>query len=138
MVETPPGHLSQRCLKYVKNFSNSKPMFFYMHISMNTLYCIFQCNHNKISLMKQQKMKHALLYLLTCSIEDRIGADDCGSSESNVSRRTSMNSGSVRSSTSSSELSVRSKAGKAFLQHMTSSDAASEYSPDRSSTCRNN
>lgn len=70
---------------------------------------------------------------------DRIGADDCGSNESNVSTRTSINLGSDSSSNSSSPDELRrSEDAKAFLQQMTSSEAASEYSPGRRSTCRSN
>nr|KYP48491.1 hypothetical protein KK1_029868 [Cajanus cajan] len=69
-------------------------------------------------------------------MEDRIGADDCGSRESNVSTRTSINSGASSISISPPGDSGRSEAEKAFLQQMMSSDAASEYSPARISTCR--
>ncbi|KAK3015111.1 hypothetical protein RJ639_006791 [Escallonia herrerae] len=76
------------------------------------------------------------LLALTCSIADRIGADDCGSKESNVSTSTSINSGVPSPSGSSSpEDSRRSGDRKAFLQHITSSEAASENSPGRSSIC---
>ena len=74
---------------------------------------------------------------MTCSMEDRIAADDCGSRESNVSTITYINSGASSTSTSSSpEDSGRSEVEKAFLQQMMSSDAASENSPGRRSTCR--
>jgi len=70
-------------------------------------------------------------------MEDRIGADDCGSRESNVSTRTSISSGASSTSTSSSpEDSGRSEPENAFLQQITSSDAASAYSPGQRSTCR--
>lgn len=80
-----------------------------------------------------------LFVKLTCSIADRIGAEDCGSKESNVSTRTSIVSGVPSSSGSSSpEDSNRSKEVKVFLQHIRSSDAASVNSPGRSRTCSSN
>ena len=70
---------------------------------------------------------------------DRIGADDSGNNESNVSTRTSINSGvSSPSNSSSPEDSRRSEEEKAFLQHRISSEAASENSPGRRSTCSSN
>lgn len=70
---------------------------------------------------------------------DRIGADDCGSNESNVSTRTSINFGAESSSNSSSAEELRrSEDANAFLQHMISSEAGSEYSPGRRSTRRSN
>ena len=86
--------------------------------------------------MKVVKDKHPF-FIITCSMEDRIGGDDCGSRESNVSTRTSINSGASSDSTSSSpEDSGRSEPEKAFLQQIISSDAASEYSPGERSTSR--
>lgn len=64
---------------------------------------------------------------------DRMGADDCGNRESIVSTSTSISSGAPSSSGSSSpEDSRRSEEPKVFLQHMTSSEAASKNSPGRS------
>ena len=67
---------------------------------------------------------------------DRIGADDSGNNESDVTAKTSINlSVSSPSNSSSPEDSRRSKEEKAFLQHRISSEAASENSSGRRSTC---
>lgn len=70
---------------------------------------------------------------LTCSMAVLKGADDCGRSESMVSTSTSISSGAPFSFDSSSpEEPRRSEEPKVFLQHITSSEAASENSPGRS------
>lgn len=81
--------------------------------------------------------KHAFIPH-TCSIAVRMGFDDCGSNESNVSTRTSINSGVASPSISSSPDDGRSDIAKAFLEQIISSEAASENSPGRRSTCRSN
>lgn len=60
-------------------------------------------------------------------MEDRIGAEECGKRESNVSTRTSMTAGSSSPSASPSP-SVEEEL-KALSQHTESSLAASEKSP---------
>lgn len=90
--------------------------------------------------LERNKKNHLNKSMLqTCSIADRIGADACGIKESKVSTRTSINSGDESLSKSSSPDESRSSgAAKAFLQHMTSSEAASQNSPGRRSTWSSN
>ncbi|ONI05914.1 hypothetical protein PRUPE_5G028500 [Prunus persica] len=71
-------------------------------------------------------------------VDFRIGADDCGSNESNVSTRTSIVTAGASSPSKPSSPGESRRSGKGFLQHIISSETACKYSLGQRSICKSN